>query len=163
MAPSKEELLVRRIRSGTVIDHIHAGRALSVLRILGITGSEGFRVAIVMNVDSRKLGLKDIVKIEGRRLSDEEVDKIALVAPEATINIVEDYVVVKKHRVKLPEVIENILACVNPTCITRQPREHVKPRFRVVSRRPLRLQCIYCGSFIEEDYVIRQLEVHRGY
>ncbi len=153
----EEGLLVRRIREGTVIDHIPAGRALAVLRILGITGQEGLRVAVVMNVESRKLGRKDIVKIEGRLLSPEELNKIALVAPTATINIVKGYHVVEKKKVELPEVLENILRCPNPTCITRKPREPVKPRFRLISRRPVRYQCAYCGTIIEESEIVEQL------
>ncbi len=154
---SDDGLLVRRIREGTVIDHIPAGRALTVLRILGITGREGYKVAVVMNVESHKLGKKDIVKIEGRMLSPSEVNKIALVAPSATINIVRDYKVVEKQKVSLPDRIDDILSCPNPTCITRQPREHLVSRFRVLSRRPVRLQCIYCGTILDEDDVMRQL------
>lgn len=152
-----ESLLVRKIRDGTVIDHIPAGRALAVLKILGISGEEGLRVAVVMNVESRKLGRKDIVKIENRHLRPEEVNKIALIAPSATINIVKDYEVVEKKRVELPSLIENILRCPNPTCITRKPREPVKPRFRVLSRSPLRLQCIYCGTILTEKEIVEQL------
>jgi len=155
-------LLVRRIREGTVIDHIPAGRALTVLRILGITGREGVRVAVVMNVESRRLGRKDIVKIEERFLSPEEVNKIALVAPRATINIVRDYRVAEKRRVTLPSMIEGIISCPNPTCITRQRREPVKPRFRVLRRGPLLLQCIYCGTLIGDREVESQLAGGRG-
>ncbi|BES80850.1 aspartate carbamoyltransferase regulatory subunit [Pyrodictium abyssi] len=157
MTPS-EGLLVRRIREGTVIDHIPAGRALAVLRILGITGREGLRVAVVMNVESRRLGRKDIVKVEGRHLSSEEVNRIALIAPSATINIVKGYQVIEKKRVKLPSVIEGIVACTNPTCITRKPREPLRPRFRILAERPLQLQCTYCGTIIDEEDVLEQLE-----
>ena len=157
MTPS-EGLLVRRIRDGTVIDHIPAGRALAVLRILGITGREGLRVAVVMNVESRRLGRKDIVKVEGRHLSSEEVNRIALIAPSATINIVKDYRVIEKTRVKLPSVIEGIIACTNPTCITRKPGEPLRPRFRLLAEHPLRLQCMYCGTIMDEEDVLEQLE-----
>ncbi|MCD6348342.1 MAG: aspartate carbamoyltransferase regulatory subunit [Candidatus Korarchaeota archaeon] len=152
-----EELVVRRISDGTVIDHIPAGRALKVLRILGITGDEGLMVSLVMNVYSKKLGKKDIVKVEGRELSKEEVDKIALVAPTATINIVRDYEVVDKRRVELPDKIEGIVKCVNPKCITNAPREAVKPAFTVISRKPLKLVCEYCGEYLTEEEVIAQL------
>ncbi len=148
---------MRKIREGTVIDHIPAGRALAVLKILGISGEEGLRVAVVMNVESRKLGKKDIVKIENRHLRPEEVNKIALIAPTATINIVKDYDVVEKKRVELPSVIENILRCPNPTCITRKPREPIKPRFRVLSKNPLRLQCVYCGTILTAEDIVEQL------
>lgn len=152
-----EGLLVRRIREGTVIDHIPAGRALQVLRILGISGREGLRVAVVMNVESRKLGRKDIVKVEGRFLEPGEVDKIALAAPTATINIVRDYRVVEKRRVQPPYHVEGILRCTNPTCITRRPGEPVLSRFRRVPGKRMRYQCIYCGTIIGEDEIISQL------
>jgi aspartate carbamoyltransferase regulatory subunit len=154
-------LLVRRIREGTVIDHIPAGRALTVLRILGITGSEGLRVAVVMNVESRKLGRKDIVKIEGRHLSQEELNKIALVAPTATINRIRGGRVVEKTKVRLPELLHDILRCPNPTCITRKPREPVAPRFRLVSRSPILYRCVYCGTILDEADIVEQLGTGR--
>ncbi len=153
----EEELRIRKIRDGTVIDHITAGYALSVLRILGITGREGFVVSIAMNVPSKKLGKKDIVKVEGRELKAEEVNKIALIAPRATINIIKDYAVVKKIRVNLPEEIEDIVKCRNPTCITNSPREPIKPKFKVISREPVKLRCMYCNTTIEIGDIIKQL------
>lgn len=150
------ELVVRRISDGTVIDHIPAGRALRVLSILGITGEEGYMVSLVMNVYSNKLGKKDIVKVEGRELSGEEVNKIALIAPTATINIIRDYDVVEKRKVKLPEKVD-IVRCVNPNCVTNAPREAVRPVFRVLSREPLKLVCEYCGEYLTEEDVIAQL------
>lgn len=154
----EEELLVRKIRSGTVIDHISAGNALNVLKILGIKGSEGYRVAIVMNVESKKLGLKDIVKVEGRELAPKEVNMIALIAPKATINIIRDYKVVKKVRVKLPKIIDGIVKCSNPNCITNRPREYVKPRFKVVSEEPLILQCLYCERYTTKEDIVKQFK-----
>lgn len=150
-------MLVRKIREGTVIDHIPAGRALMVLRILGITGLEGYRVAVVMNVDSRKLGSKDIVKIEDRYMKGEEVDKIALIAPTATINIVRGYKISEKRKVSAPRLLRGILKCTNPTCISRKEREPVTSRFRLVPGGRLRYQCIYCGTIIEEDDILAQL------
>ncbi len=152
-----EGLLVSKIREGTVIDHIPAGRALQVLRILGITGREGNRIAIVMNVDSRKLGRKDIVKVEGRFLSPIEYSKIALAAPTATVNIIRDYRVAEKHRVEPPEEVEGLLKCVNPTCISRKPGEPVVSRFRRIPAKRLRYQCVYCGSILDEEDILAQL------
>ena len=150
-------LLVDKIRSGTVIDHIEAGRALDVLRILGISGKEGFLVAVVMNVDSKKLGKKDIVKVEGLELSREQVDLIALISPRATINIVRDYEVVTKYRVTVPSRVRGLLRCVNPNCITNQPREPLETSFTVRGPEPLVLVCDYCGSRLTRDDVVRQL------
>jgi Aspartate carbamoyltransferase, regulatory subunit len=114
--------------------------------MLGITGREGFRVALVMNVESGKLGVKDIVKVEGRELTKDELNLVALVAPTATVNIIRDYEVVSKFKVVVPDVIEGLIKCKNPRCITNQQREPIKSRFRVVSREPLKLVCDYCGT-----------------
>ncbi len=154
---SGNRLAVSKIREGTVIDHIPAGKALQVLKILGISGREEYRVALIMNVESRKLGRKDIVKVEGRELRNEEVHKIALIAPTATINIIRNYEVVRKVKVILPNVIEDIIKCPNPNCVTNLPREPIKPRFKVISRSPIKLRCLYCGRYVGSDEVIRQL------
>ncbi|AAL64799.1 aspartate carbamoyltransferase regulatory subunit [Pyrobaculum aerophilum] len=144
-----EELLVSKIENGTVIDHIPAGRALTVLRILGISGKEGLRVALVMNVESKKLGKKDIVKIEGRELTPEEVNIISAVAPTATINIIRNFAVVKKFKVTPPDVIRGRFKCKNPTCVTNAPREPVEPTFYLVRREPPLFICAYCGRYHE--------------
>ncbi len=152
---SRETLRVSKIRNGTVIDHITSGHALDVLRILGITGRAGGVVTIAMNVPSKKLGVKDIVKVEGRELDSSEVSKIALLAPHATINIIRDYKVVEKYRVKLPKVIRGIVKCANPACISNS-REPIQPTFYVESEEPLLLRCHYCGYIMERSDVLKQ-------
>ena len=151
-----EELVVRRIRDGTVIDHIPAGQALNVLRILRVRGDEAYRVALVMNVESRKLGKKDIVKVEGRELVEEEVNRIALVAPEATINTIGNFRVRRKTKVRLPDRIKGIARCTNPSCISNKPREPLIPSFTVSSHAPPLLVCGYCGTYISHEEVIAQ-------
>lgn len=152
----EQELIVRRIKDGTVIDHIPAGQALNVLKILEITGRENQTVAIVMHVESKKLGKKDIVKIENKELKPEEVNKIALIAPDATINTVKDYRVVSKVKVVLPEKIKDLIRCTNPNCITNKPREPVLPSFTTLSRFPPLLSCDYCGTYISQEEVVKQ-------
>ena len=152
-----EELLVRKIRDGTVIDHIPAGRALDVLKILGLSGKEGSTIAIVMNVPSKKLGRKDIVKVEGKFLEPKEVDEIALIAPTATINIVKDFRVLEKRRVQVPGEIKGLLRCPNPNCITNTKREPIETRFKLVSIAPLKLKCYYCEDIVTEEQVTQQL------
>lgn len=147
------ELRVKRITNGTVIDHITAGQALNVLRILGITDRPEEVVSVVMNVSDRK---KDIVKIEGRELKPEEVDKIALISPDATINIIRDYEVVEKHEVILPSRIEGVVRCINQNCITNTD-EPVKPRFVIRRGERVELHCVYCGRVIADriaDFLI---------
>lgn len=152
------KLLVSKIREGTVIDHIPAGRALVVLRLLN--PPRDARVAVVMNAESRKLGRKDIVKVEGVILSPEQTAAVALVAPRATINIIRDYVVVEKRKASPPRVVEGILHCTNPTCITRKPREPIKPKFKLAREDPVTLQCMYCGTIITQEEIIKQLSNH---
>jgi aspartate carbamoyltransferase regulatory subunit len=138
----KKELKIPRIKDGTVIDHITAGNAIKVLHILGIPKTSTFVVSVAMNVKSR-MGKKDIVKVENREIDPNEVDKIALIAPKATINIIRGYEVAEKYAVKLPDEIVGIVSCSNPTCVSNS-REPVKSRFKVICKDPLRIKCYYC-------------------
>jgi len=149
------ELRVSKIRNGTVIDHITSGHALDVVRILGITGKEEGPITVAINVPSKTLKRKDIVKIEGRELKPQEVHKIALIAPHASINIIRDYKVVRKEEVKLPKTIDNIIKCANPACISNS-NEPVKTKFYVESEEPLLLKCHYCGYIVEKKDVLQQ-------
>ena len=119
---SDKELRVSKIKDGTVIDHIRGGYALDVVKILGITGKEKRVMTIAINVPSKRFGVKDIVKIEGKALSPQEVNRIALVAPHASINIIHDYAVVEKLEVKLPNAIEGISEMRKPMLHKQQRR-----------------------------------------
>ena len=153
---SDKELRVSKIRDGTVIDHINGGYALDVVKILGITGQEKRVMTIAINVPSKRFRVKDIVKIEGRALSPREVNRIALVAPHASINIIRDYNVVEKLEVKLPKIIEGIIKCANPTCISNSD-EPVVTKFYVKNEEPLLLKCHYCGHILEKADVLGSL------
>ncbi|MCG1003427.1 MULTISPECIES: aspartate carbamoyltransferase regulatory subunit [Halobacterium] len=141
------ELRVSKIQSGTVIDHVSAGEALHVLKLLGIDGTEGTTMSLGMNVPSDRMGRKDIVKVEGRELSDSEAEVLSLIAPEATINIIRDYDVVEKRRVEPPEEVGGVLVCPNRECITNAG-EPVDPTFAVLDDG---LRCEYCGEIVRED------------
>jgi aspartate carbamoyltransferase regulatory subunit len=142
-----QELRVSKIRDGTVIDHIAAGQALNVLAILGIDGSGGETVSIGMNVPSDRLGRKDIVKVEGRELSQEEVDVLSLIAPAASINIVRGFEVVEKSRVERPTTVTGVLSCPNANCISTEG-EPVDSRFEVLDEG---VRCGYCDTIVRED------------
>jgi len=144
---SEHELRVSKIRNGTVIDHVPGGQALNVLAILGIDGSGGEEVSVGMNVPSDRLGRKDIVKVEGRELSQDEVDVLSLIAPDATINIVNEYDVVDKRRLDPPAFVEGILSCPNRNCITTDD-EPVDSKFEVLDDE---VRCVYCETIIRED------------
>ncbi len=140
-----EQLTISKIKEGTVIDHINAGKAPLVLKILGIDKDSKETVSLAMNVPSRKMGKKDIVKVEGKFLGREELNKIALIAPGATINIIQDYKIVKKFKVALPERLEGILRCPNRNCITNAEREPIVPKFKIHSGDRVYAVCEYCG------------------
>jgi aspartate carbamoyltransferase regulatory subunit len=142
-----EGLLVRRIKNGTVIDHISPGEALNVVKILGITGTTQETLSIATNVPSRNMGKKDIVKMNNRELSKEEVDRIALISPKATINIIRNFKVFEKKGVEIPTLIEGVVRCPNPGCISNT-HEPIRSKFRI---RQNGLHCIYCDWVIEKD------------
>ena len=144
-----KELKVQPIKNGTVIDHITPGNALKVLKILGITEKYADSViSIAMNVVGKR-GVKDIVKIENREIDPKEVNKIALIAPNATINIIRNYEVVEKYKVSIPDEIVGIVRCANPNCISNS-REPIQTKFIVKSRNPLRIKCYYCEREVED-------------
>lgn len=141
------ELRVSKIENGTVIDHITGGQALNVLAILGIDGTSGEEVSVGMNVPSDRLGRKDIVKVEGRELSQNEVDVLSLIAPAATINIVREFDVVEKHRVTRPKTVGGVLSCPNANCISTQD-EPIESRFDVLDEG---VRCTYCETIIRDS------------
>lgn len=153
---SETDLHVSKIKEGTVIDHIKGGYALDVIKILGMTGKEKRVITIAINMPSKRYTVKDIVKIEGRALNTQEVNKIALVAPHASINIIRNYKVVEKLEVKLPKIIEGIIKCINPCCISKSD-EPVQSKFYVINEEPLTLKCHYCGTILEQNDVLQQL------
>jgi aspartate carbamoyltransferase regulatory subunit len=140
-----EELKVSKIAEGTVIDHIQAGLAPLVLKILGIERGFPDSAIVAMNVKSSRHGKKDIVKVEHQFLDEETINKIAIIAPQATINIIKDYKVVEKHQVELPERLVGIVKCPNRNCITNSP-ERVETVF--VAERHGKLRCHYCEESV---------------
>lgn len=146
-----KQLKVSAIKDGTVIDHIPATSLFKVIGILGLAGLPN-SMTFGMNLESRKLGRKAIVKVADRSFSDEEVNKIAVVAPDAVLNIIRDYEVVEKRRVELPQEVRGFVRCFNPKCVTNH--EAIATRFTVVGQAPIALRCHYCekvtsGSHIE--------------
>src|ERR687887_2067334 len=138
------QLLVRRIKDGTVIDHIESAKALLVLRALNITGKEGNVITVALNVPSSKHHKKDIIKVENRFLETHETNKLALIAPHATINIIKDYRLVEKRKIQLPDSIVGIFKCPNLKCISNG-EEDVRPTIDIVDRENIVLKCRYCG------------------
>ena len=138
------QLLVRRIKDGTVIDHIEAGKALVVLRVIDITGKDGNVITVARNVQSNKHIKKDIVKIENKFLMKYETDKLALIAPRATINIIKDYKLVEKRKIQLPDSIVGIFRCPNLKCISNS-EEDIRSTLDIVDKQNIILECRYCA------------------
>lgn len=145
---------VYAINNGTVIDHLPVRSAIKAVSILGLDKHEDHKsiVTIGINLSSGKLGSKDVLKIENKILTKDELNKIALVAPGATINIIKNHNVYEKIKVHLPEVIEDILVCENPNCITRN--QDVQTRFLVKSRQPLKIKCYHCERYLDTNKLV---------
>jgi aspartate carbamoyltransferase regulatory subunit len=147
------QLLVRRIRDGTVIDHIENGKALIVLRVLNITGKEGNVITVALNVPSSKHGKKDIIKVENKFLEKDETDKLALIAPHATINIIRDYKLVEKRKINLPDSIIGIFKCPNLKCVTNS-EEYIRPTIDIIDKEEITLKCRYCARTLTIDELV---------
>jgi len=152
----KNDLRIKSIENGTVIDHIKPGQALNVLRILGVGESFTNTVSIVMNAGGER-GDKDVVKIEGRELTEKEVAAISLLSPKATVNIIRDFEVVNKKEIQIPNSVCGIVKCINPNCITNSS-EPIETRFAVTENetsvsKKLVLRCVYCESVMTEDLI----------
>jgi len=135
---------VTAIRNGTVIDHIPSGQAMRVLEMLGINKRTSVPVSMVMNVPSKKMGTKDIIKVEDRELTQDELNRLALVAPDAHVAIIRAYSVAEKMTIELGEEVTNVVQCTFTNCITTNLREPLPHRLKVVAREPLELRCHYC-------------------
>lgn len=146
----EKKLLVNAIKNGTVIDHITAGSALKIIRILNLAEHDSL-VTLGLNLPSASMKHKDLIKAAERELTPEEVNRVAILAPQATINIVKNYEIVKKFKIKLPEKIESVVICPNPKCITNH--EPMASEFFVLPNgKHIKMRCKYCEKvFVNED------------
>jgi len=144
----QSDLIVRRIKDGTVIDHINEGKGLKVLEALEIDGSHGNVITIALNMPSGKLKKKDMIKVEGKFLEDDDTNKLAVIAPSSTVNIIKDYKLIEKRRVSLPNQIEQIFRCSNPDCSTNS-QEHIESTMEVMDKENLVLKCRFCGRVLD--------------
>ncbi len=146
----RKELKVSAIENGTVIDHIPSSSVFQVIRILNLDNIPN-QIMIGTNLDSQKLGKKGIIKVSNKYFESEEINKIALVAPTATLIVIKDYTVVYKAKVEIPDNIKKIVKCINPNCITNN--ENVPTRFSVIDKSDLRLQCHYCEKVTKKEVI----------
>ena len=138
----KKELAVAALRNGTVIDHIPSPVLFKVVKILGIENI-GNAVTIGNNLHSSKLGTKGIIKVADVEYPVETLNRIALIAPRAKVNVIRDYEVVEKHPVELPDQVVGLVKCSNPKCITNN--EPMRTRFDVIDRENVTVRCHYCN------------------
>ncbi len=144
----QSELMVRRIKEGTVIDHIDEGKGLQVLNALRIDGKDGSLITIALNVPSGKFKKKDIIKVENKFLKDDDTNKLAVIVPNATINIIRNYKLVEKRRVALPNEVDRIFRCSNPDCITNST-EHIESVMDVINKEGRVLKCRDCSRVLD--------------
>lgn len=153
---SSDKLLkVHAIKNGTVIDHVRSDRALALLRVLRLDGHAGV-VTLGVNFKSKKLKYKGLIKVEGKELAPEEVDQIAVLAPQATINIIRDCQVVKKFKVTIPEEIRGVVHCPNPKCVTNAERIESKFHPLLKAGDHYSFKCHYCERSFSGGEIINQ-------
>jgi len=145
---TQKELKVSAIKEGTVIDHIPPDHTFKVAEILDVANLNKI-VSIVSNLRSSRMGKKGIIKVGGLKLVERDVQRIALVAPRATLSIIKNYKVVEKNKLDIPDELNNIIRCFNPQCITN--REKVKTKFFVESKKPLQVRCAYCERLMTNN------------
>lgn len=144
---------VYAIKEGTVIDHIPNGKGNEIIYRLGLLHHDKI-VTLGVNFESRKIGRKDIVKIEEKELTPTEINQVALLAPRATINIIRNFKRVKKIRIKVPRTIKKIITCANPNCITNN--EPVETEFiRENKDLPTKYRCSYCERVFLADELLK--------
>jgi aspartate carbamoyltransferase regulatory subunit len=148
MKKEPKQLSVSAIQNGTVIDHIPAKHLFKVIQILGLDRIDQ-QITFGTNLESKKLGKKAIIKISEKFFADDDINRIALVAPDAKLNIIKDYEVIEKKVVEVPDTIVGIARCMNPKCITNF--EPVTTRFKVVSKKNVSLKCHYCEKITNQE------------
>ena len=147
----EKELKVAALRNGTVIDHIPADKLFKVVSILHLDNCLN-QITLANNLESAKIGSKGLIKISERALAEDETNKIALIAPNAKINIIRDFIVVEKRPLILPNEIREIVQCANPVCITNN--QPVTTRFHVLKHDyEVMLKCHYCEREVVRDKV----------
>lgn len=147
----KLKLKVSAISEGTVIDHIPSENLFKVISILELDKTPNM-ITFGANLDSSKQSRKAIIKVSNQFFENDDINRIALIAPDAKLNIIKDYEVVEKKEVQVPSEVIGIVKCFNPKCITNN--EHVLTHFKVVSKSPLALKCKYCEKITPEHQMV---------
>ncbi len=143
-----KELQVRALENGTVVDHIPSDKLFKVVSLLCLDKVKN-QITIGNNLVSKNMSSKGIIKIADRFYAEHEINRIALIAPSATINTIRNFEVIEKKVLSLPESFVSVVRCPNPKCITNN--EPMKTRFVTVERNPVMLKCEYCEREVKEE------------
>lgn len=138
---NRKELIVSALENGTVIDHIPSKSVFQVIKILNLDNFDN-QILFGTNLDSQKFGKKGIIKVKNRFFEKDEINKIALVAPSATLIVIKNFEIIEKKQVELPETVDRIIKCINPNCVTNH--ENIQTKFTLVDKEAVKLQCSYC-------------------
>ena len=147
---SKKELVVSAIKNGTVIDHIPSEKLFQVIRALNLMNCDN-QVLMGNNLTSSKINKKGIIKCRDKFFEKDEINKIALIAPNATLITIKDYNVVEKFKIEIPDTISGMVNCYNPKCITNN--EAITQRFNVINKKDIMLQCHYCQKITKKETI----------
>ena len=139
---TRKELVVSALENGTVLDHIPAEYVYKALDLLNLKGVES-QITIGINLASKLHGKKGIIKIADKFFEDEDLNKLALIAPKATVNVIRDFKVVEKKTLETPAEVVGIAKCKNPKCVTNH--QPIKTKFATIQDGDkISLKCHYC-------------------
>jgi aspartate carbamoyltransferase regulatory subunit len=144
---NRKELVVSAIENGTVIDHIPVQSVFQVIRLLGLDYCKE-QILFGTNLDSKKFGKKGIIKVSNMFFESDDLNKIALVAPTATLIVIKGFQVVEKKQVEIPDQVDKVVKCVNPNCISNI--ENVTTKFLVIDKKEVKLRCHYCEKITDK-------------
>lgn len=147
----KKELQVAALCNGTAIDHIPSNVLFKVVKLLKLDKMNN-SITIGNNFHSNKMDSKGIIKVADKFFEVDEINKLAVVAPNIILNVIRNYEVVEKKEVTLPDEIKGILKCTNPKCITNN--EPMNTLFKAIDKEKIELQCHYCEVKIKKDEII---------
>lgn len=153
MMGEQKRISIAPIKNGSALDHLKPGTALKIISVLGNVGTS---TTIAINVESRKMGRKDLIFITDKELSRGEINKIALIGKGGTLNTIRNSKIVKKEEIKYPDFVEGIIKCINPNCVTNV--EKIPTKFSVNHKAALSAKCSYCETKIDEDEITRLVE-----
>ena len=148
---NKKELQVAALENGTAIDHIPPEQLFKVAHLIGLSSMNN-RITFGNNLESKKMGRKGMIKIADKFFEEEEINRIALIAPNVILNIIRDYEVVEKKYIKLPEELIGIVKCNNPKCITNN--EPMNSHFYVTDKDTGTIKCRYCERKISKENIV---------